>query len=183
MNAIIYARWSSLEQGKEGRTTLTRQLHLCESFAERNGYVVVERLTDEGRSAWTGDNIKTGNLGKLKERLERDGGHGLTIIVEKLDRLSRQSPLVVMNFMQSICATGATIVSADGRHKITGDDLLKNMMGILSIVFETFRGFDESQAKSERVGEAWRIKRSNGKAMTKIALLGCVSRMTVAATN
>lgn len=166
MNTIIYARWSSLEQGKG--TTLTRQLHLCESFAQRNGYTVVERITDEGRSAWTGDNIKTGALGKLKERLEIQGGHGVTIIVEKLDRLSRQSPLVVMNFLQSLTATGATIVSADGRHKITGDDLLRNMMGILSIVFETFRGFDESQAKSDRVGEAWRIKRQKGAAMTKI---------------
>lgn len=166
MNALIYARYSSLEQGRG--TTLERQLHLCESFAQRNGYFVVERLTDEGRSAWTGDNIKTGNLGKLKDRLEAQGGHGLTIIVEKLDRLSRQSPLVVMNFLQSLCATGATIVSADGRHKITGDDLLRNMMGILSIVFETFRGFDESQAKSDRVGEAWRIKREKGTAMTKV---------------
>ncbi|GAA0452683.1 MULTISPECIES: recombinase family protein [Sphingomonas] len=168
MKAIVYARWSSLEQAKEGRTTLARQLSLCGSFAERNGYTVVERITDEGRSAWTGDNIRTGNLGKLKERLERNGGHDLTIIVEKLDRLSRQSPLVVMNFLQSLCATGATIVSADGRHKITGDDLHRNMMGVLSVVFETFRGFDESQAKSERVGEAWRIKRERGGAMTKI---------------
>ena len=168
MDAIIYARWSSLEQGRAGTSTLSRQLSFNEAFAERAGHTVVERIVDEGRSAWTGDNIKTGNLGKLTERLEREGGEGRVILVEKLDRLSRQSPIVMMTWLQRICATGVTIASADGRHTITTHDLMSNMMGVLSIVFDAFRGFDESQVKSVRVGEAWRQKRERGAPMTKL---------------
>lgn len=169
MKAIVYARWSSQEQGKEGTTTLDRQIERCGAFAECHGFEIVETITDQGVSAWTGKNIgPDGNLGKLKLRLVRDGGHNHVIIVEKLDRISRQSPLVVLNFLQELCLAGVTIMSADGRHTIANDDLMKNMMGVLSIVFEAFRGFDESEAKSYRLANAWRIKRERGQVLTGV---------------
>lgn len=164
MKAIIYARWSSHEQ-KNGSTAI-RQIELNEPFCERNGWPIIERVTDEGISAWTGDNIKSGALGKLVERLEKSGGEGLVLVVEKLDRLSRQPPLVMSSWLQRACATGLTIATSDGRHHITAHELLHNQFQILSVIFESFRGFEESQTKSGRVADAWARKRVRATAMT-----------------
>lgn len=165
MQAILYSRWSSLEQS--GTTSAPRQLELTGSCAERNGWTVVERLSDQGKSAWTGDNIRTGELGRLVERLEREGGTGRVLIVEKLDRLSRQPPLVMAAWVQRACATGLVIVTADNAHRIDAAGLVNNQMMVLGLIFEAFRGYQESQAKSERVGEAWAHKRARGAAMTR----------------
>jgi len=164
MRALIYCRWSRMEQ-KNG-ATLDRQMEFAEALCAREGWPIVERVQDEGRSAWTGDNLKSGNLGKLTERFEREGADGLVLVVEKLDRLSRQPPLVMSAWLQRVCATGLTIATSDGRHRITAADLLHNQFQVLSVIFEAFRGYEESQTKSGRVADAWARKRDRGTAMT-----------------
>ena len=165
MKAILYSRWSSLEQ--TGTTSAPRQLALTERFAASNGWDVVERLTDEGRSAWTGDNLRTGQLGQLLARLEREGADDCVLVVEKLDRLSRQPPLVMTGWVQRACAAGLTIATADGAHLIDARRLERDQMTVLAMIFESFRGFAESQAKSERVADAWARKRERGMPMTR----------------
>jgi len=175
MRAILYSRWSSLEQS--GTTSAPRQLELNEAFAAKQGWSVDERVVDEGRSAWTGENIRTGNLGKLVERLEREGGEARVIVVEKLDRLSRQAPLIMAAWLQRACATGLSIATADGAHMISAASLQQDQMTVLGLIFEAFRGFSESQAKSVRVAEAWARKRHRGAAMTR----KCPAWLTIAA--
>jgi DNA invertase Pin-like site-specific DNA recombinase len=166
MKILGYRRFSNLEQGRG--SSLARQRDLISAFSARKGWAVSEWLSDEGRSAWTGDNLRDGNLGKLVTQLEQGGGEGIGIVVEKLDRLSRQPPLVMASWLQRVCATGAIVMTADDRHIITADDLLRNQMQVLGVIFEAFRGFDESQTKSIRITEAWRLKRKAGAAMTAL---------------
>lgn len=174
MRAILYSRWSSLEQN--GTTSAPRQTEATETFAKRQGWEIVERLTDEGQSAWTGANITTGQLGALVNRLEPDRGHGHVLVVEKLDRLSRQAPLVMAGWVQRACATGLTIATTDGAHTIDRDRLARDQMTVLAMIFESFRGYSESQAKSERVADAWERKRRKGAAMTR----RCPAWLTIA---
>lgn len=68
MLAVAYARWSSLEQGKG--STLERQLQVVERYCSQRGLEIFERVVDEGTSAYSGDNIEIGNLGKLIRRIE-----------------------------------------------------------------------------------------------------------------
>lgn len=164
MKAILYARWSSQEQ-KQG-STLQRQTELTERFSTGRGWPIEERVRDEGLSAYTGENLHSGNLGKLTARLERLGGAGTVIVVEKLDRLSRQPPLIMTNWMQRVCATGAAISTADGKHYIDATALNTNPVGIMGVIFEAFVGYQESQTKSDRGLDNWRIKRESGKPMT-----------------
>jgi len=165
MKAITYARWSSLEQ--RGGTSPQRQHELTQEFCARMGWEVIDNLTDSGLSAWTGDNIKTGELGRFVERVEKSNADDLVIVVEKLDRLSRQPPLVMTNWLQRACATGLTIATADGRHSITLHALMTKPLELMSVIFEAFRGYDESQSKSGRVAEAWSQKRERGAPMTR----------------
>jgi DNA invertase Pin-like site-specific DNA recombinase len=137
---------------------------------------VTEKLSDQGRSAWTGDNLRTGHLGKLLERFEREGAANTVLVVEKLDRLSRQPPLVMAAWVQRACATGLLIATADGAHTIDAQRLVRDQMTVLGMIFESFRGYSESQAKSERVADAWARKRERGAAMTR----RCPAWLTIA---
>jgi DNA invertase Pin-like site-specific DNA recombinase len=165
MKAITYSRWSKHEQSTS--TTVVRQQEICDGFAKRESLRVVERVIEDGISAWTGDNIIIGELAKLIDRVERSGGDDTVLIVEKLDRLSRRDPLEMANWIQRVVATGLIIATGDGRHWIDRD-FTKNQMVFLGLCFEAFRGFEESQTKSDRVGEAWRIKRDLGAPMTRL---------------
>lgn len=163
MQAILYSRWSSLEQ--KGTTSASRQLEITEGLAQRNGWTVVERLVDSGKSAWTGDNLSTGELGRFAEKCQRGGGKDKVLIVEKLDRLSRQKPRVMARWIETMVLTGLTIMTADGRHVID-EAALDNPMIYMTMIFEAFRGYEESETKSIRVASAWSQKRLRGAPMT-----------------
>ena len=63
LEAFLYARWSTHEQGKG--TTLERQRSATEAFARRQGWQIADAFHDEGISAWTGANLETGRLAKF----------------------------------------------------------------------------------------------------------------------
>lgn len=174
MRAILYSRWSSHEQS--GTTSAPRQLGITEAFAKRQGWEIVERIQDEGVSAWNGANISTGRLGALIAQLEAEGGADVVLVVEKLDRLSRQSPLQMLGWVQRACGTGLTIATADGLHLINTGRLDREAMALVPLIFEAFRGHGESQAKSERVSEAWQQKRDRRAPMTR----QCPAWLTIA---
>ncbi|MGN6376747.1 MAG: recombinase family protein [Sphingomonas sp.] len=158
MNAVIYARWSSLEQSKG--STLERQLTDCQAFCADRAWPVIEILKDEGKSAYTGDNIKTGALGQFSRRFEE--GHyppGTVLVVEQLDRVSRMAPMDVMTWIFRVVEAGLTIVTANDSLTISKEQLRVNQLGIISIVFNAFRAYSESQHKSDRIAKSWREKR------------------------
>lgn len=159
MNAVVYARWSSLEQSKG--STLERQMSLCANYCKEQKWTVIERLQDEGKSAYTGANLKTGELGKFTDRFMQ--GHyapGTVLVVEQLDRLSRMAPTDVMSWILQVVNAGLTIVTANDGLRISKEDLRTNQLGIISIVFNSFRAYSESFHKAERIGKAWSIKRA-----------------------
>ena len=160
MLPIIYARYSSLEQSKG--STLLRQLEICESYCERRGWQKPRVVKDEGRSAYTGSNLSpSGNLGKLTIELEQGLlPYGSVLVVEQLDRLSRLPPMDVMSWINRVVTAGLTIITVNDDLEISKAELERNQLGIVSIVFNSYRAYSESKFKSERVGESWRIKRA-----------------------
>jgi len=158
MLAVAYARWSSLEQGKG--STLERQLQVVERYCARRGLDILERVTDEGSSAYAGTNVQTGNLGKIISRVE--AGHlprDITIVVEQLDRISRLPPAQVVAWIQRVTSLGVTIATANDDYIINADSISTNLMGFMGLVFNAFRAHEESRHKSERLAASWKIKR------------------------
>ena len=114
MKAIIYARWSSLEQSKG--SSLERQMDICERFCLEQGWEVIDRLRDEGKSAYTGANLSEGELGTLTKRVENDLLREPTVlVVEQLDRISRLPPGQVIAWIQKVVGHGLTIATANDR--------------------------------------------------------------------
>lgn len=158
MKAVIYARWSSLEQGKG--SSLERQMDLCERFCAEQGWEVIDRLRDEGKSAYTGANLQDGQLAKFTQRVEQRLLRDDTVlVVEQLDRISRLPPGQVIAWIQKVIGHGLTIATANDKLVLDSRKLEVDPIGIVSTVFNAFRAFQESKHKSDRIAESWRIRR------------------------
>jgi DNA invertase Pin-like site-specific DNA recombinase len=140
MNAVYaYARWSSLEQTKG--STLERQLENCLAYIEGIGWTLTgEAIVDRGRSAYTGANISSGNLGKFAESI-RNGSipTPATLVVEELDRLSRQPADVMLSWLSPLVRFGLTIaVTQTGQ--VIDSRMLDHDMGTLMMILITAFG-------------------------------------------
>jgi site-specific DNA recombinase len=83
MKAVIYARVSTEEQAKDGRTSLTFQLEQCQDYCQRQGYEVLEQVIDGG---FSGLSLDTPGLQKISE-LAQQGP--FVLVAWSSDRLSR----------------------------------------------------------------------------------------------
>ena len=169
MRAVIYIRFSTPKQ--ERGASRDRQLELCQQFCEQRGWTVDEVIEDLGRSAWTGAHLSAGNLGRFAARV-RDGevAGGTVLVVEKLDRLSRQEPRTTLRWMEDLCAVGLTIATVDGGKIYDDGGLRADLMGVIEILMRAKLANDESQQKSERVldriGRNMERARSTGQIIT-----------------
>ena len=160
--AYSYIRFSTPEQSQGD--SLRRQLEASRKYAEKKGFALDETLTvkDLGVSAFSGANVTKGSLGKFLQAVE-DGTIpiGSILIVESLDRLSRDQILTALSLFTSIIEQGITIVTlADGQEynkETVNSDFSKLIISITSMA----RAHEESAMKSKRVSESWANKRKN----------------------
>src|SRR5665213_2820096 len=113
MHAYVYIRYSTPKQEKGA--SKERQREDCQALCARRSWSVVEIIEDLGRSAWTGAHLSSGNLGKFAERVRAgDIPAGSVLVVEKLDRLSRQEARITLRWMEDLCAAGLSIATVSG---------------------------------------------------------------------
>ena len=117
LTAYLYIRYSTDEQGSGD--SARRQLALGTEYAAKNGLLLPKEhiLEDFGISAFRGANIKTGKLGQFMKMLA--GGEikpGTRLLVEDIDRLSRQTPVDAVFQFYDLLQKGVKIVTLrDGR--------------------------------------------------------------------
>ena len=106
-----YVRWSSDEQTQGD--SLRRQTEGVKAYAIKHGLALPDThiIIDRGLSAFTGENITRGKLGQFLERARtRKVGPGI-LIVENLDRLSRQGIDATRDIIRDL--------GKAGRHQVT----------------------------------------------------------------
>jgi DNA invertase Pin-like site-specific DNA recombinase len=148
-----------------------RQLEASRAYAASNGLELAEgaELEDIGISAFKGANVSEGALGRFLEAVKSGSiRSGSYLLVESLDRLSRQQILSAQSLFLSIVQAGIHLVTlADGRVYRAGTTDLGDL--IVSLVIMS-RAHEESQTKSHRISAAWKNKRTHAadqKPMTK----------------
>src|SRR5258708_30648765 len=158
--AYSYIRMSTQTQLQGD--SLRRQLEASEDYANQNGLTIDTTLSfkDIGYSAFDGTNIERGGLGKFLDAVKRGVVEtNSTLIVESLDRLSRQKVRVALQMFLDLLNNGINIVTLmDGRTYTT--DATDNIELISSILIMS-RANEESVTKSKRVGAAWQKNRNN----------------------
>jgi DNA invertase Pin-like site-specific DNA recombinase len=152
-DAYLYVRFSSSKQ--EDGSSRDRQLQDGRALIERMGWTEVELIEDLGRSAWKGDHLTKGNLGKFAKRIVAgEIPPGSVIVVEELDRLSRQKARVTQRWIEDVCDTGVKIATVRGGRVYDADNLTENLMNIFEVLMK-------AQAAWEYVERlAYRVKRS-----------------------
>lgn len=159
--AFSYIRFSSAKQ--ELGDSLRRQLKLAQDYAQREGLVLdTHSYQDLGVSAFKSKNVVEGKLGTFISALESGRiPTGSYLLVESLDRISRDDLDVALEMFLKIIRLGVTLVTLlDGR--VYSQAALKKepLMSVLGSMVLMLRAKEESQTKSDRVGIAWEEKRS-----------------------
>lgn len=163
--AYSYKRFSTPAQ--EQGDSLRRQTKMAQDWADRKGVPLDTELnlTDKGVSAYTGANKDVGNLGAFLRAVE-DGTvpQGSWLLVENLDRLSREPAFDASYTMQGIIRQGVTVVDlSDGLGREYNTETLRSsegLMHLMAMLLSFARGNQESAEKGRRVGEAYANKRA-----------------------
>jgi DNA invertase Pin-like site-specific DNA recombinase len=135
MDAFIYIRFSTPRQ--ENGSSKDRQLEACRAFIKAKGWTEAGIIEDLGRSAWKGNHLTKGNLGKFAKRVfgsEFEPGKTV-LVVENLDRLSRQRARITQRWVEDVCDAGMAIAHIAGNKVYDADNLSENLLSILEVLF------------------------------------------------
>jgi DNA invertase Pin-like site-specific DNA recombinase len=160
--AYSYVRFSSIQQAKGD--SLRRQTESVEAFCIANGLTLDTALNmkDSGKSAYKAEHLAEGGaLGEFL-KLVKDGkiAKGSWLIVESLDRLSRQSPNLAMEIFLSIINSGIVVhtLMDNATYNKDSNDLTYKLMS--SLIYMATAN-DESVKKSQRLAAVWGNKKNN----------------------
>jgi len=157
--AYSYIRMSTNMQRKGD--SLRRQLQKSTEYARKHDLELHDgtELRDIGVSAFKGANVADGALGTfLKALKEGKIESGAVLLVESLDRLSRQEILKSLRLFLDIIDAGVEIVTLINGKSYSGASFDVN--DLMVSIGEFSRANNEARTKSERVGEAWANKRA-----------------------
>lgn len=162
MDAIAYIRWSTLNQ--EDGDSLERQEKLVRSVAKDRGWPIIELHVESGKSAYHGRNrAQKGKLREIEERAARGELAGKVLIVEAMDRLSRQEPLESLNLLVGLCKQGLTICEAGTNTIYDTAKINENWANLVVALAKAGEAHDSSKLKARRVSNAWRRTQETGK--------------------
>jgi len=158
--AYSYLRFSTPEQMKGD--SFRRQTEAAISYAKANGLELDDSISfqDLGVSAFRGANVHEGALGAFIQAVDQGRiKAGSFLLVESLDRLSRQDVWKAFQQFSNIINKGINIVTLqDGKTYSTnqGEMGFADLMISLSVMQ---RAHEESLTKSKRLSEVWSVKR------------------------
>lgn len=174
MIAYSYIRFSTPEQalGDSER----RQLEDAERWAKDKGVTLDKTHADRGRSGFKGTNRKKGSLGIFLKKIAAGTiPRGSYLVVEDLDRLSREHPFDSIGLIRRIVSAGVTIAVLKNNEEYSEESLRNDLSGMkmMSLVFELGRASGESARKSTLGTKNWAEKRKHARteqrAMTKVS--------------
>ncbi|WP_298692052.1 recombinase family protein [uncultured Sphingomonas sp.] len=152
-HAIIYARFSTSEQSKG--YSLERQKSTAMDFSITRGWVIEKMICDEGRSAYHGANRLEGSSLHEFELEARNGLHrGKVLVVENIDRLSRQGPRAAAQLIWGLNESGVDVATYhDGR--IYRGEENSDLLDVFTLILNAQNAHQESSNKSKRTSATW----------------------------
>lgn len=177
--AISYIRFSTKIQS--GGDSTKRQSKYIQDWLARNpDYYLDDKLKfeDLGISGYSGANAKSGDFGEFLAAVEK--GYikpGSALLVESLDRVSRQDIDVAGEQLRKILRAGVDVVTLVDNTWYTKDSL-KDPLSMIKAILVMQRAHEESAMKSTRLRSVWAAKREKA-AKGQIMSKRCVAWLTV----
>lgn len=160
MRVYSYLRFSTPEQARGD--SLRRQTTSAEAWCADRGLALDDTLTmrDLGVSAFKGRHAQFGALKAFLDAVEGDRvERGSVLLVESLDRLSREAVLDAAARLFDLIRAGITVVTLSDGQEYSERRLRQDWTPLVISLAVMARAHDESRIKSERVGKAWAQKR------------------------
>ncbi|MDD2941766.1 MAG: recombinase family protein [bacterium] len=160
--AFSYIRFSSAKQ--EAGDSLARQTRLSEEYASKHGLDLDTdlNLRDLGISAFDRSNLKKGALGHFLRLVEEKRiPVGSYLLVESLDRLSRDKVMDALSIFTDILRAGIVIVTLSDNQVYSYEKTNENWASLIVSIVIMSRANEESAMKSQRLRSAWDAKRRN----------------------
>src|ERR1035437_3831408 len=157
--AYSYVRFSSAKQSSGD--SLRRQTKAAEAYCLRAELQLDTSLSplDLGISAHHGKNQSEGALGAFLSAVKTGKvAKGSTLVVESLDRLSRQEVPEALELFLSIIRAGIVIVTLSPEQRFEKATL--NMTSLIISISQMSRAFEESALKSSRLKASWLSRRA-----------------------
>ncbi len=180
--AYSYVRISS--KGQIDGRGISRQVQAAQTYADANNLELDTNLSDIGKSGFHGHHVKFGALGNFL-RLVKDGQIpvGSYLLVESLDRLSREDVLTAQSQFLDILSAGITIVTLiDGMVYHKDKDFTQL---IISLTYMS-RANNESKEKSDRIKDVIRnrkLEALQGKPRYNHHLVGWIDQERIGETK
>lgn len=158
VKAYSYIRFSTPEQKKGD--SYERQSAKSRKYCEERNYELVEEFLDDGVSGFRGEHRKKGRLGAFL-RLVAQGKiePGSILLVENLDRFSREVAIESFLSLQNLLMKGIDVVILESNRHLTGKN--QNDFDYIQTLLEFSRSHSESLRKQETCGASWRKKKEN----------------------
>lgn len=159
-NIYSYIRFSTKAQEKGA--SIERQQQAIDKVCAERGWVVDEAIQDLGRSAWKGHHLNdAAGLSDFANRV-RQGlvPQGSTLIIENVDRLSREEPIDVLTWMVDLNRKGLSFLFAEGNTLFDHNTFRGQEAGwrLFQLWGGSERAKGESDRKSAIMRKAWRKK-------------------------
>lgn len=153
-NALSYVRWSTDDQSKGDSEA--RQTRLAQQVCAARGWHLSETVIESGRSAYHGINRAAGGkLAAIEKRAVAGELNGWVLIVENLDRLSRQRPQESLELLTKLTDAGVMLCESGTGIAYTAESLKDNWQNLLVPFIRAGLAFEESDKKSSRIKSAW----------------------------
>ena len=148
--AYSYQRFSSIKQ--KGGDSTSRQTDAAESFAKQFKLELRQTFSDEGVSGFKGKNFSNESALSAFLKLVDSGDipKGGVLIVENMDRLSRQSILPCLSKFIEIINRGVSIGVISQGKILDEKSITENPMELMLVLVEFARANNESDTKSKR---------------------------------
>jgi DNA invertase Pin-like site-specific DNA recombinase len=147
--------------------SLRRQIASAEEWAEARGVAIDQTLQDLGVSGFRGSNRTEGALSKFLTLVEEGRvARGSYLILESLDRMSREAVIDILPRFLDLINAGVTIVTLFDRQEYSREKLLNDWTPLVMSLAVMARAHEESKTKSERLNKVWSAKRGSGEVMT-----------------
>ncbi len=179
--AYSYIRISSA--GQIAGDGLNRQIRRAREYAETNGLDLDETLQDVG-SGYHGKHVKFGALGGFLDLVKRgDVDKGSVLIVESLDRLSREAVIDAQLQLLNLLKAGITVVTLIDGAVYREDKDFTQLIISLTIMS---RAHEESATKSFRAKERIRKRKQDalaGKPIYNKNIAGWINQIRIGDTS
>jgi len=156
--AYSYLRFSTPEQQRGD--SFRRQTDAAVDYARRHDLQLDDSTyADLGVSGFRGKNLTEGKLGAFLEAVQAGAiARGSFLLVESLDRISRDNVGRALRALQNICDEGIKVVTLMDE-KVYDEDSLNDPIGLIMSILMFARANEESATKGRRIQASWKNKR------------------------